>query len=148
MAASALPAKSFAPVVIVAVYCALAVRLDEGTNIALMLLAITVPATAVPPAVGLKVKLVVPSEAFDIASEKLADTEELSVTPVAALAGDVEDTVGGVVSSVVLTIVGVISGGCSAAPPPPPQPNRLRLASKAAVKIPAETSDLILPFDI
>ena len=129
-------------------YCVLAVRLAEGTNIALLLLAITVPATAVPPAVGLSVKLVVPSEAFDIASEKLAVTEELSVTPVAASAGDVKDTVGGVVSEVAVTIVGVISGGCSADPPPPPQPSRLRLARSAADQMAAETPDLILPFDI
>src|SRR4029079_5023273 len=33
-----------------------------------------------------------------IGSEKVAETEELSATPVAAFAGEVEDTVGGVVS--------------------------------------------------
>ena len=82
----------------VAVYCVLAARLTDGTSIAVLPLTTTGPVTAVPPAVGLRVKLAVLSVAFVIASENVADTKELSVTPVAPFAGDVEDTVGGVVS--------------------------------------------------
>ncbi len=110
MAASALPAASFAAVVMVAVYCVLAARLLEGTNIAVSLLMFTVPVTAVPPAVGRRVKLAVLSVELVIGSEKFADTEEFSVTPVAAFAGDVSDTVGGVVSGGGVTTSGVNSG--------------------------------------
>jgi len=44
------------------------------------------------------VKLAVVSVALVIGSEKVADTEEFRVTPVALLAGEVLDTWGGVVS--------------------------------------------------
>src|SRR5260370_37109672 len=44
------------------------------------------------------VLLMLVSVEFVIASEKVADSEELSARPVAPLAGDVVDTVGGVVS--------------------------------------------------
>jgi hypothetical protein len=93
----------------VAVYCVLAARLIEGTNIAVLPLRFTAPATAAPPAVGLRVKLAVFSVELVIASVKVADTEELSVTPVAAFAGDVEDTVGGVVSGSV-GVTGMLPG--------------------------------------
>jgi hypothetical protein len=92
----------------------LAARLIEGTNIAVLPLRLTAPATAAPPAVGLRVKLAVFSVELVIASVKVADTEEFSARPVAPLAGDVEDTVGGVVSATVgvpVTIAGVNSGG-------------------------------------
>ena len=157
MAVSALPAASLAAVVTVAVYCVLAARLADGTNIAVLLLRFTAPVTAAPPAVRLRVKLAALSVESVIASEKVTDTEELSVTPVAAVAGNVEETVGGVVSEVVVvgevTTAGVNCGGCAL--PPPPQPNRhrlatnrLRLVSSAAEKTPAEILDLILPSDI
>jgi hypothetical protein len=83
LANKALPAASCAAVVTVAVYCVPAARLTEGTNIAVVLLAITVPATAAPP-VRLKVKLEVFSEELLIASENVADTDEFVATPVAA----------------------------------------------------------------
>jgi len=82
----------------VAVYCVLAARLAEGPNVAVLPLTLTMPVSPVPPAVGAMLKLVVVSVELVIASEKVADTEEFIATPVAAFAGEVEDTVGGVVS--------------------------------------------------
>ena len=81
-------------------------------------------------------KLAALSVEFVIASEKVADTEEFSAAPVAAFAGDVSDTVGGVVSEAMVVVVSgaaevVISGGGSS-PPPAPQPNRLKLAIRRA----------------
>ena len=75
-------------------------RLPVGVNVAVVPVAFTVPLTAVLPLVVASVKLVVVSVELVIGSEKLADTEEFSVTPVALFAGEVEDTVGGVVSGV------------------------------------------------
>jgi hypothetical protein len=97
-AAKALPAASCAPVVIVAVYCVLGERAALGVNVAVLVESATVPLTLAPPEVATNVKLpVVMVEAF-IASEKVADTAVFTDTPVAASAGEVEVTVGGVVS--------------------------------------------------
>jgi hypothetical protein len=98
LAASALPAASVTPAAMVAVYCVLAARAADGVNRAVLPLTLTVPLTAAPPVVLTRVKLAVFSEALVIASEKVADTEAFVATPFAAFAGDVEDTVGGVVS--------------------------------------------------
>jgi hypothetical protein len=98
LAASALPAASLAAVEMVAVYCVLAARAADGVNLAVLPLTLTVPLTAVPPEVVDSVTLAVFNVEFVIASEKVAETEELSAMPVAALAGEVADTVGGVVS--------------------------------------------------
>ena len=68
-----------------------------GVNVAVLPLTFTVPVTAAPPVVA-NVKLVLVSVALVIGSENVADTEEFSARPVAPFAGDVEDTVGGVVS--------------------------------------------------
>ncbi len=137
LAASALPAASFAAVVMVAVYCVPAARLPEGTNSAVVLLVLTVPLTAAPPAVGRRVKLAVLSVERVIASEKVTETEELNVTPVAALSGDVSDTVGGVVSEGITGALGAaLNPGDTTGSPwswaCPPQPDRPRLASTAA----------------
>src|SRR5436190_978403 len=59
VAASGLPPRSFAAVVIVAVYCVPAARLAEGVNVAVLPATATVPATLVPPVVVFTVKLVV-----------------------------------------------------------------------------------------
>jgi len=59
---------------------------------------LTVPLTATPPEVVASVKLALVSVEFFIASEKVADTDEFSAIPVSAFAGDVEDTIGGVMS--------------------------------------------------
>lgn len=96
--ANAFPAASFAAVVMVPVYWVLAARLDEGVNLAVFPLTLTVPLTATLPDVFTSLKLEVESEAFVIASEKVADIDELMATADALLAGDVEDTVGGVTS--------------------------------------------------
>jgi hypothetical protein len=98
LATSALPAASFAVVVMVAVYSVLPARLPVGVNVAVVPVTFTVPVTGVPPLVVASVKLAVVSVELSIGSEKVADTEEFSVTPVALFAGDVEDTIGGVVS--------------------------------------------------
>jgi hypothetical protein len=98
LAANALPAASLAAVVMVAVYCVLPARLAVGVNLAVLPLTLTVPAIVTLLALGRRVKLAVLSVEFVMASEKVAETEEFSAMPVAALAGDVEDTVGGVVS--------------------------------------------------
>ncbi len=96
---SALPAASFAAVVIVAVYWVLPAKLADGVNLAVLPLMLTVPLTDAPPEVVASVKLEVVNVEFVIASEKLADTEAFSAAPVAAFAGDAEETIGGVVSS-------------------------------------------------
>ena len=74
----------------------------EGVKLAVLTLTVTVPAIAPPAAVGVgvgaRVKLAAVSVEFVIASEKVAEIAELGATPVAALAGKVESTVGGVVS--------------------------------------------------
>ena len=70
----------------------------EGVKVAVLPLMVTLPLIAAPLEVVTRVKLAVVSEALVIGSEKVADTEVFSATPVAAFAGDVADTVGGVVS--------------------------------------------------
>ena len=78
-------------------YCVLPARLAVGVNVAALPLTFTVPLRAAPVVVT-RVKLVMFSVEFVIDSEKFAETEDFSAMPVAALAGDVADTVGGVVS--------------------------------------------------
>ena len=95
LAASPLPDASFAAVVTVAVYCVLATKAEEGVNVAVLPLTFTVPETAVLLIVLTRVKLVVVSVEFVIASENVTDTAEFNVTPIAAFWGVVPDTVGG-----------------------------------------------------
>jgi len=123
-------------VVTVAVYCVPAARLTEGTNIAVVLLAITVPATAAPP-VRLKVKLEVFSEELLIASENVTDIDEFINTPVSAFDGNVSDTVGGEVSEALTA--GDAGKGSSMTPVP--HPERLRTANRAAENIAAKILD-------
>lgn len=98
LAASALPAASFAAVVTVAVYCVLPARPTLGVNVAVLPATDTVPATAAPPAVGTSVKLEVVNVAFVIGSENVTDAEVLSATPVAPLPGVLAMIVGAVTS--------------------------------------------------
>jgi hypothetical protein len=93
-----LPAASVTLASMVAVYRVLAARGPEGVNVAVLLLTFTVPLTVAPPVVVTRVKLEVFSVELVIASEKVADTDAFVATPVAAFAGDVADTIGGVVS--------------------------------------------------
>ena len=144
MANKALPAASCAAVVTVAVYCVPAARLTEGTNIAVVLLAITVPATAAPP-VRLKVKLEVFSEELLIASENVTAIDEFTNMPVAAFDGDVSETVGSVVSEVLTAG----ESGRDSSTAPLPHPERLRPANRVAENMAAKILDRTsLPFDI
>jgi len=88
----------------VAVYWVLPARLAVGVKVAVLPLTVTVPMTRDPPAVGRRVNDAVLIVELFIGSEKVADIAELSVTPVALLAGDVLDTVGGVVSDATLVV--------------------------------------------
>jgi hypothetical protein len=81
----------------VAVYWVLPLRAADGVNVAVLPVMLTRPPIAVPSEAA-RVKLAVVRVEFLIASEKVADTEEFSATPVSAFAGDMADTVGGVVS--------------------------------------------------
>ena len=103
MAASALPAASFAAVVSVPVYCVLPARSTDGLNVTVLPLRLTVPPTVAPPAVA-SLTLAVVSEALLIDSENVAMYEALSATFVAPLAGEVPVTVGGVVSGAVAVV--------------------------------------------
>ena len=94
--ASALPARSLTPVVIVALYGVLGARWLAGTNTALTLEYFTVPDTGVSPC--FRVKVTVKTVNGFIASLKTAVIALLMGTPVSALAGMVELTVGAVVS--------------------------------------------------
>lgn len=104
MALSALPAASFAAVVIVAVYCVFAARLAEGVNCAVFPVMVTLPPTTVPPDVLTTVKLVDVSEVVVIASENVAEIAEFNATPEAAFAGETDETVGGVVSDPLVVV--------------------------------------------
>jgi hypothetical protein len=72
--------------------------LAEGVNRAVFPLTLTVPLTATLPDVLTNLKLEVERDEFVIASENAAEIDELIAMPDALLAGDVDDTVGGVVS--------------------------------------------------
>jgi hypothetical protein len=98
LAPSALPAASVTPAAMVARYWVLAASAATGVNVAVLPLTFTVPVIAPPPAVGARVKLAVVSVELVIASEKVAETEAFVATPFAALAGEIADTEGGVVS--------------------------------------------------
>jgi hypothetical protein len=127
--ASGLPARSCAAVVRVAVYCVLPTRLFKGTKVAVVPLAVTMPATGAPPDTGRSVKLVLFIVELLIASEKVTDMVAFSPTSVSSFAGDVSDTVGCVVSAIKggSETVGAATKGVST--PPPPHPNRLIPAS-------------------
>jgi hypothetical protein len=94
--ANGLPARSLAPVVIVAVYEVLAARLLAGSKVATEPVEVTDPETGVAPC--FKVKLVAVIVAGSIASLKVAVRFLLTTTPVAVSTGSVELTVGAVVS--------------------------------------------------
>ena len=100
--ASELPARSVAPVAMVAVYWVLGRRLAFGVNVAMKSSALydTVPTTEVDPGpVRVKVEVLIVS-GF-IASLKVPLTAALMSTFVAVFAGDVDTNCGGVVSGAV-----------------------------------------------
>jgi hypothetical protein len=92
----AMPDESFAAAAMVALYCVFAARAAEGVNVAVLPKTITVPVTGTPPAVVARVKPEVISVASFIVLEKVATTTMSGAMPVAAIAGDVLVTVGGV----------------------------------------------------
>jgi hypothetical protein len=126
LAASALPAESFAPVVMVAVYCAIAAREAKGVKVAELLVTLTVPAIGEPPCV-VSLNVSVFSVDFNMTSEKVTAIAEFTATLIVAFAGEVEDTAGGVVSEagVVVTTAGSWeeSASDSTAPPHPDRPS-------------------------
>ena len=87
----------------VAVYSTNLERLDEGVNVAVLVFAVvlsvlsTVPDTALPE-LSTKVKVLVVMVELSINSEKMAEIVETTV--VAPSVGEVEETVGAVVSTV------------------------------------------------
>lgn len=97
-ALSALPPESCTPVVIVAMYSVPDARATKGVKVAELLLAVTVPAIA-KPARDEILKVEGPNVVLSIASEKVTVIAELTATAFAAFTGEVEDTVGGVVSA-------------------------------------------------
>lgn len=109
-AASVLPAESVAPVVMVAVCGVIAARGAEGAKVAELLVATTVPATGKPAGV-IRVKVLVFSVGFSMTSEKVTVVAEFTAMLIAAFAGEVEDTVGGIVSK-----AGVVATAASELP--------------------------------
>jgi hypothetical protein len=93
-----LPAASVTPVVSMAVYCVLAARLANGVKVAPLLVVLIVPDTAVPERVA-TLKVADVTVVFRIVSEKATLIAEFTPTAIALFAGEVEDTVGGVVSA-------------------------------------------------
>ena len=94
LAASAAPAVSFAPVVIVAVYKVPVARSAVGVNVAVVPAYATVPATGVAPG-PVKVNVAEVIVAGFMARLKVAEIVALAVAAMAALTGTVEITVGG-----------------------------------------------------
>jgi hypothetical protein len=94
LAASAAPVGSFAPVVIVAVYEVLVVRMAVGANVAVVPVYVTLPGTGVAPR-PVKVNVAAVIVAGSMAWLKVAEIGVLTATAVAPLAGIVETTVGG-----------------------------------------------------
>ena len=94
LAVSAVPAGSFTPVVIVAMYRVSVARTAVGVNVAVVPVYVAVPDTGVPPGpVKMNVPVVIVAES--IPSLKVAEIAVFTATAVAPLAGIVEMTVGG-----------------------------------------------------
>ena len=117
---------------IVAVYCVLPVRGEDGVNVAVLPLRLIVPITAAPPAEGCKLKVPLVNVTLLIGIENVAETDVLRPTFVELLDGDVAETAssGGVDDVVSGVDTTPVPPGCS-----PPQPNRLRLMIRAARKL-------------
>jgi len=93
LAASAAPVRSFAPVVIVAVYKVPLARAVVGVNVAVVPANVTVPITGMAPG-PVKVNVAALIVAGFMASLNVAETTVLTGTPVAPIVGTVETTVG------------------------------------------------------
>jgi hypothetical protein len=88
------PARSFAPVVTVAVNKVLLARTAVGVKVAVLPAYVTAPVTGVAPG-PVRVNVIAPIVAGFIASLNVAETRVFTGTTVAAFAGTVETTVGG-----------------------------------------------------
>ena len=91
-----MPARSSTPVVTVAVYRVLGARGDDGWNVAVKSVSVTVPGTWVEPAARRKVAVVI--VAGSIASVKVAFTDVSTSTSVSVLRGCTDCTSGRVTS--------------------------------------------------
>lgn len=96
-----LSAASETPAAIVARNWVFSARGFEGENLTVLPTTLTVPMIGTLSIALSRVKLAGFSVELVIASEKIADTEEFVATPIAELAGDVAETVGGVLSALV-----------------------------------------------
>lgn len=112
----------------------LAPRFAEGTNVATLPLATTVPATGALPVVTFRVKLEAFSVEIFIGSEKVTDIDEFNATSISEFSGDVSDTAGRIVSGTPGANPATNDGESPSPPLPPPQPYRPRLAIKASRK--------------
>ena len=106
-----MPAASLTAVVMVAVYVVEEAKLPVGVKVAVVPELVTTPVT--PP---LKVNVAAVTVVVVMGSLNVAVIAEFTATSIAALAGLVLDTVGG-----------VVSGG---APPPPPHAGRIVKAAR------------------
>jgi hypothetical protein len=88
------PARSFAPVVIVAVNKVLLARTAVGVKVAVLPAYVTAPVTGVAPG-PVRVNVIAPIVAGFMASLNVAETRVFTGTAVAPFAGTVETTVGG-----------------------------------------------------
>lgn len=147
--ASALPDESWATVLMVAVYCVFAARLEDGTNIATLPLTEMTPAIAGPPAVGCNVRLADVSVETAIASENVTVINEFNATSVSAFDGEVSRIVGGVVSRAD-SGEDEASPAESTEPPPPPQPATQKAITRTAIKTlrPTRFNFIFSQFDI
>jgi hypothetical protein len=114
-AASAAPVRSFAPVVIVAVYRVPVARIVVGVNVAVVPAKVTVPVTGVTPG-PVKVKVATLIVAGFIGSLNVAETGVLTGTSVAPIVGTVETTVGAPVVKLHTKLLGSAFPSVSVAP--------------------------------
>ncbi len=115
LAASAIPAEFFAPVVIVAANKVPVESVVVGVNVAVVPAKVTVPATGVTPG-PVKVKLAALIVGGFIGSLNVAETTVLTGTPVAPIIGTVETTVGAPVVKLHTKLSGSAFPSVSAAP--------------------------------
>jgi hypothetical protein len=115
LAARAAPVRSFAPVVIMAVYRVPFASPVAGVNVAVVPANATVPVTGVTPG-PVKVKVAALIVAGFIASLNVADTRVFRGTPVPPIVGTVEMTVGAPVVKLHTKLLGSAFPSVSVAP--------------------------------
>jgi len=137
-----LPPVSETELAIVAVYCVLPVRAEDGVNVAVLPLTLMFPITKAPPAVGCNLNPPPVNVILSTGTENVAETDVFRPTFFELLDGDVAETVsaGGTEGAAAATVV---SPACS-----PPQPYRLRVVTNAVINVAAENFDLTFRFNI